>query len=84
MTAGQRGATPLDLRMFLALDGLPVLKALLAAVMVLVSEAGMFGPALGAMTVGEARVLRVGKRESVSSEAGSGRTSGVPTGVSMT
>ena len=84
MTAGHRGATPLDLRMFLALDGLPVLKALLAAVMVLVSEAGMFGPALGEMTVGGVRGLRVGRRESVSSEAGSGRTSGVPTGVSMT
>ena len=83
MTAGQRGATPLDLRMFLALEGLPALKARLAAVMVLASEAAMFGPALGAMAVGEVRVLRAGRWESISSEAGSGRTSGVPSGVSM-
>ena len=63
MTAGQRGATPLDLRMFLALEGLPVLKTRLAAVMVLASEAAMFGPALGAMAVGDVRhCVLVGER----------------------
>ena len=83
MTAGQRGATPLDLRMFLALSGLPVLNARLAAVMMFCSDAARFGPVLGAIEGGGSRSFRGGRLASVSSEAGSGRTGGPSSGVSM-